>query len=417
MTPPLPTKRALTFIFVTVLVDAIGFGIIIPVLPELIMELSGEGVSAAARYGGWLAFVFAVMQFLCAPVLGALSDRFGRRLVLLFSLFSFGVDYLIMGFAPTLAWLFVGRTLAGMAGASFSPANAYIADVTPKEKRAQSFGLVGAALGMGFIIGPAIGGLLGALGPRAPFFAAACAAFANFSFGLFVLPESLPAERRRPFTWARANPAGTLAQIRKVPSVYGLLGALFLWQLGHQALPNTWSFYTIYKFGWSEAAIGASLAFVGVIVAVSQGLLTRVLIPRLGGERQAATAGLIAGSLVYIGYAFATRGWMMYVCMLPWFLAGMTYPSINGLMSRQVEADAQGELQGGIASVYGLASILGPPLMTQLFGRLSGPDAPVEFPGAAFLCAGLLAAAALVLLRRAPRDGRTSSMGSATTAS
>jgi DHA1 family tetracycline resistance protein-like MFS transporter len=409
MTTPLPTRRALTFIFVTVLVDAIGFGIIIPVLPELIMELSGEGVSAAARYGGWLAFVFAVMQFLCAPILGALSDRFGRRLVLLFSLFSFGVDYLIMGFAPTLAWLFVGRTLAGMAGASFSPANAYIADVTPKEKRAQSFGLVGAALGMGFIIGPALGGLLGALGPRAPFFAAAGAAFANFSFGLFVLPESLPAERRRPFTWARANPAGTLAQIRKVPSVYGLMGALFLWQLGHQALPSTWSFYTIYKFGWSEAAIGASLAFVGVIVAISQGVLTRVLIPRLGGERRAATAGLMAGSLVYIGYAFATRGWMMYVCMLPWFLAGMTYPSINGLMSRQVDADSQGELQGAIASVYGLASIVGPPLMTQLFGRLSGPGAPIEFPGAAFLCAGLLAAAALVLFLRAAPEEKTTS--------
>src|SRR5262249_29160490 len=230
-------RSAVVFIFMTVLIDNIGLGLILPVLPKLIMQLTGEGLSRASIYGGWLWFTYAAMQFFCAPVLGNLSDRFGRRPVILFSLLALGIDYLVMGLAPSITWLFVGRTLAGMAGASFTPAYAYLADISPPERRAQNFGLVGASFGMGFIIGPAAGGLLGALGPRAPFFAAACLALLNFTLGFFALPESLPKESRRPFNLRRANPVGTLVQMRKYPSVIGLAMALFLWQLGHQVLP------------------------------------------------------------------------------------------------------------------------------------------------------------------------------------
>ncbi len=393
---------ALIFIFVTVLIDAIGFGIVLPVLPGLIQVLTGEDLSQASIYGGWMAFVFAVVQFFCAPILGALSDRFGRRLVLLASLFVFGVDYLIMGFAPTLTWLFIGRALAGATGAAYMPAYAYMADISPPEKRAQNFGVLGAAFGFGFIIGPALGGLLGTLGPRAPFIAAGLLALANFAFGFFALPESLPLSSRRAFEWKRANPVGTLIQLRKYPMVFGLAGAMFLWQLAHQSLPNVWSFYTMYKFGWSPAAVGYSLAFVGVIMAISQGFLTGKLIPRMG-ERRAVLLGLVFGAACYAGYAFATAGWMLYASMLLWFLGAAVYPSMNALMSQQIPPNGQGELQGGLASLLSLSAILGPPLMTGLFGYFSAPGAPVHFPGAAFLCAALLVCISLVLCLRSVR--------------
>jgi DHA1 family tetracycline resistance protein-like MFS transporter len=394
--------NSVVFIFITVLVDAVGFGIILPVLPELIMKLTGEGLSQASIYGGWLWFAYAVMQFFCAPVLGNLSDRFGRRPVILFSLLTFGIDYLIMGFAPTLFWLFVGRSIAGMAGASFTPAYAYLADVSPPHRRAQNFGLIGAAFGAGFILGPAIGGLLGALGTRAPFFAAAGLALINFLFGLFVLPESLPRESRRSFDLRRANPLGTLLQIRKYPSVIGLLQVLFLWQLAHQVFPSTWAYYTMLKFNWSEWEVGISLAFVGTIMAFSTAGMTRLLVPRLG-EQRAALSGLISGSAAFFGYAFASRGWMMYAFLVAWLFAGLVQPSIQGLMSQQVPANAQGELQGGVASLYSLTAVVGPPLMTQLFGYFSSERARIHFPGAAFLCAALLAIAGLLVFVRATR--------------
>ena len=397
--------NSVIFIFLTVLVDAIGFGIILPVLPELIMKLTGEGLSQASIYGGWLWFAYAVMQFFCAPVLGNLSDRFGRRPVILFSLLTFGIDYLIMGFAPTLSWLFVGRSIAGMAGASFTPAYAYLADVSPLEKRAQNFGLIGAAFGAGFVLGPAIGGLLGAMGTRAPFFAAAGLALVNFLFGLFVLPESLPQQSRRSFDLRRANPLGTLLQIRKYPAVVGFLEALFLWQLAHQVFPSTWAYFTMLKFDWSERAVGISLAFVGMIMAVSTAGMTRVLVPRLG-EQRAALCGLLTGTVAFFGHAFASRGWMMYAFLVAWLLAGLVQPSIMGLMSRQIPANAQGELQGGVASLYSLSAVVGPPLMTQLFGYFSSGRARVHFPGAAFLCAALLAIAGLLLFLRATRADR-----------
>lgn len=400
MTAPAASRNAVVFIFITILIDTIGFGIIIPVLPELIMQLTGEGLSHAARYGGWLYFVFAITQFFCAPTIGNLGDRFGRRPVLLTALFALGIDYVVMGLAPGIAWLFLGRFIAGIAGASYAPAYAYIADISPPEKRAQNFGLVGAAFGVGFVLGPSIGGLLGSFGPRAPFFAAAALALLNATFGLFALPESLPPERRRAFEWARANPFGTLMQLRKQPVVVGLAGVAFLWLLGHQVLPSTWAFYTMLRFDWSEAAVGASLAASGIVMAISQGGLTRVLIPWLGGEQRAAMVGLLCGAAVYTCYAFAPHGWVLYIGIMGWSLAALTWPSLNALMSQQVPPNAQGELQGGLASLSSLTAVLGPPLMTQLFGKFSDPAAAVHFPGAPFLAAALLAlASALILLQ------------------
>lgn len=394
-----PSKRhAIQFIFLTVLIDSIGFGIILPVMPKLIMELTGKDLAASAVYGGWLAFSFALIQFFSAPILGNLSDRFGRRPVLLFCLFAFGIDYMVMGSSRTIVWLFVGRMIAGIAGASFTPAYAYIADISPPEKRARNFGLVGAAFGFGFIAGPAIGGLLGALGTRAPFFAAGTMALLNFTFGYFALPETLRPEARRSFDIKRANPLGALLQMKKYPSVLGIAGAVFLWQLSHQVLPSTWAYYTIFKFGWSEAAVGASLAFAGSALVLGQGVLAGRLIPALGGERRAAVVGLVTGAVAYVGYATATAGWMMYAWMLTWFVVCLAYPSMNAMMSKQIPPTAQGELQGGVASIYSLSSILGPPIMTQLFGYFSSGRAPFRFPGAAFAASALMALASVTLL-------------------
>jgi MFS transporter, DHA1 family, tetracycline resistance protein len=410
-------QGAFVFLFITVLVDSIGFGIILPVLPGLIMQLTGVSVDRAAGFGGWLSFVYALMQFFCAPVLGNLSDRFGRRPVLLFALFALGCDYLIMGSAPVISWLFVGRAIAGLAGASFTPAYAYVADITEPAKRAQSFGLMGAAFGVGFVVGPAIGGVMAYFGPRAPFFAAGALALANGTFGYFALPESLPRELRRPFHWARANPLGTLLQMRKYPVVLMMLGALFLWQLGHQVLPSTWAFYTISKFHWTSAQVAWSLTWVGALMAVSQGVLTRVLVPWMGGERRAALIGMACAIIAYVGYALAPQGWMMYVVSLTTFLFAVTYPSMNGLNSQQIPANAQGELQGAVACLYSLSSIVGPPLMTQVFGYFSSAAAPVYLPGAAFLtAAALTAACAALFLRALQRAGRVAAAPLSSTA-
>ncbi len=402
VSPPVG-RHALWFVLITVLVDTIGFGIIMPVLPELLVELTGEKVNAAAIDGGWLAFSYALVQFVFGPILGNLSDRYGRRPVLLFSLAAFGLDYAVMGFAPTLAWLFAGRVVAGIAGAAWTTANACIADISPPEKRAQNFGLVGAAFGIGFILGPALGGMLGNLGPRAPFFAAGGLALANFVYGLTIFPETLPPESRRPFSWKRANMLGTLVQMRRYPVVLAIAGAMFLWQLAHQVLPNIWAYYTEYKFGWSSGQIGMSLAFAGVTMVLVQGGLTRVLIPRLG-ERRAALLGISVAVLGYLGYGFATTDWMMYVVITFASLMGLASPSMNAIMSRQIPAGSQGELQGGVASLFSLTAIIGPLVSTQLFGYFTSPQAPFEFPGAAFAFSALLATACAILFLRATRN-------------
>ncbi len=397
-----PGKHALVFVAITVLLDVVGYGLIIPVLPRLLVQLTGEGLNRAAIYGGWLAFLYATMQLVCAPVLGNLSDRSGRRPVLLFAVGALGIDYLIMGLAPTLGWLFLGRTVSGIAGASFTPAYAYVADTSPPEKRAQGFGLIGAAFGVGFILGPALGGLLGGLGPRAPFFVAAALSLANLAYGALVLPESLAPEKRRPFDWRRANPLGTLLQMRRHPVVLGILGALFLWMVAHQVMPATWSFYTKFRFGWSERMIGASLALAGSIMALSQATLTRFVVPRLG-ERRSALIGITIASLGYVGYATATAGWMMFAWLATWFFGAIVMPSTNALMSKRVAADAQGELQGAVACLFSLGSIVGPPLMAQLFGHFAAPDARPHVPGAAFFAAALLAGSCLAIYWSATR--------------
>lgn len=393
-------SHALAFIFVTALLDSIGFGIIMPVLPQLVMAVTGEDVSAAARYGGWLLFAYAAMQFCLAPVIGNLSDRFGRRPVLLLSLAVLGIDYLIMWWAPTFAWLLIGRLIAGAAASTFSTCNAYIADISEPDQRAQNFGLIGAAFGMGFIIGPVVGGFLGEYGERMPFLAAAGLAFTNFLYGAFVLPESLPREKRRPFDWRRANPTGTLAALRRYPMVFGLIGAYVLFQLGHQSLPAVWSFFAIERFDWSPKEIGYSLGAVGVSMVFVQAVLLRWAIPRLG-PRRAATLGFSFTMLSFLGYAFATQGWMVYGFLLVGALQGFISPSMQGIMSNQVPASEQGELQGGLASMSSLTAIISPPFMTQLFAAFTGPGAPVYFAGAPWLAAAILTLLALALFIRA----------------
>jgi DHA1 family tetracycline resistance protein-like MFS transporter len=414
VTPPTVSRHALAFIFVTVLIDTIGFGIVIPVLPELIVELTGRPVNEAARIGGWLAFAYAITQFGCGPLAGNLSDRFGRRPVLIASLLAFAVDYALMGFAPTLALLFVGRIIAGVTGASYTTAYAYIADISPPEKRAQNFGLMGMAFGFGFILGPAIGGLVGEhLGTRAPFFVAGALALVNAAYGWLILPESLPRERRRRFDIRRANPVGTLIQLRRYqPVVLRLAAAMFAWQLGHQSLQGTWNFYTIYRFEWSPGMVGASLAAVGLTAAIVQGGLVRLIIPRIG-EKRAVELGLVSGFAGFMVYALASEGWMMFAGIAVAAFSGLAYPSMNALMSQRVEPDAQGELQGAVASLLSLSTIIGPPLMTQLFGYFTGATAPVQLPGAAFLLAAALTVVSLLLFRRAGRAPTAAVSGSA----
>jgi len=395
-------RFTLSFVFVTLLIDSIGFGIIIPVMPQLIMSVSGEGLSSAARFGGLMMMIYALMQFFFSPIMGGISDRFGRRPVLLFSLLLLGVDYLIMAWAPTLLWLFAGRMIAGIAASTYSTCYAVIADSTSIEKRTQSFGVVGSAFGVGFIVGPLIGGMLGEYGPRVPFIAAACLAFANLVFGFFVMPETLAKNGRRPFDWRRANPTGTLVAMRKYPMVFGLIGVFFVFMLGHHALPSTWTYYTIEKFDWSEREVGYSFAFVGVLMVLTQAVLLRKLIPVLG-QRSSALLGFGFCIFSFVGYAFASSTWMVYAFMVPGALQGLVSPSINGIMSGAIPANSQGELQGGIASMSSLTSIIAPPLMTGTFAAFASDSALGYFPGAPFiLAAGLTLLALLLFVRVAP---------------
>ncbi len=388
--------RGLVFILLTLFIDTVGFGIIIPPLPQLIMQLTGEGLSAAARYGGWLMFVFAALQFFAAPVLGNLSDRFGRRPVLLTSMAAFGLDYLVMGAAPTLTWLFVSRAIAGICGATYAVANAYVADLTTPEERAKRFGLLGAAWGTGFIIGPALGGLLGQIGPRLPFFVAAGLALANVTYGYFALPESLSAEQRRPFSLARANPLGSFLRMRRYPVVIGLIGALLLYQIAHDANPSTWTYFTMEKFHWSPFDVGLSMAFIGLTFAIVQATSIGPIVARIG-ERRTIYIGLTLYIVGYMSLAFVTRGWMVYVCILPFALGTIANPSIRSIMSRALPANEQGELQGAIASMAGMTAIVAPVFMTQLFSHYTSAAAPIRFPGVAFFAAGILTLGALIV--------------------
>lgn len=393
-------KAALGFIFVTLLADVTGFGIIIPVIPKLISEMMNVTIAEASSYGGWLLAAFAVMQFICSPLLGNLSDQFGRRPVLLASLFGFGVDYLFLAFAPTIEWLFVGRIIAGIMGASFTTASAYIADVSPPEKRAQNFGIIGVAFGVGFIIGPAVGGILGSnFGPRAPFIASAILTLLNWLYGFFILPESLAPEHRRKFEWRRANPLGSLRFLYRYKVILGLVVSIVLIYIAAHAIQSTWSYFTMESFGWKPDLVGYSLAFVGLLVAIVQGGLIRLIIPRLG-QKRSVYFGLALYALGFLLFAFATQGWMMFLFLVPYCFGGIAGPSLQGIMSSQVPANEQGELQGALTSLVSLTAIVGPVLMTGLFYYFTKPGAPVYFPGAAMLMGALLTVISAVMARR-----------------
>ncbi len=402
-------KAALGFIFVTLLIDVTGFGIIIPVMPDLIMQMIHGDLSTASRYGGWMMFAYAFMQFLFAPLLGNLSDKYGRRPVLLFSLFGFGIDYLFLALAPGIAWLFVGRIIAGITGASFTTATAYIADISTPEKRAQNFGMVGAAFGMGFIIGPLIGGLLGDFfGPRIPFVVAAVLALLNWLYGYFVLPESLAIENRRPFEWKRANPIGSLLQLKKYKAIIGMVVSLLLIYLAAHAVQSTWTYYNMGKFNWSKKQVGISLGVVGAMVGIVQGILIRKTMPLLGPQRS-VYIGLILYGIGMILFGFATQGWMMYAFTIVYCLGGIAGPALQGIISNHVPANEQGELQGGLTSLISLTSIVGPPVMTGLFAYFTSTDAPFLFPGAPFIAgAVLMMLSAIIVVRDLYREKKLS---------
>lgn len=398
-------QAALGFIFATLLIDIMGLGIIIPVIPKLIEHLISGDVSDASGYAGWLTAAYASMQFLFAPLIGNLSDKFGRRPVLLFSLLGFSVDYLFSAFAPTIAWLFVGRIVAGITGASFTTASAYIADISTPEKRAANFGLIGVAFGLGFIIGPVIGGILGNYDIHYPFIAAAGLAMLNAIYGYFILPESLSMEHRRPFEWKRANPLGTLIQLKKYKSVIGLAASLFLIYFAAQAVQSVWTFYTIQKFGWNMAWVGYSLGFVGLITAVVQGGLIRIILPKIGNERS-IWIGLLLYAIGLALFAFATKGWMMFVFLVPYCLGGIAGPAIQGYISNSIPPNEQGELQGGLTSLMSVSSIFGPLLMTESFYYFTKPNPFFQFPGAPFLIgAVLMLLSAILAVRSFRRSG------------
>ncbi|HQQ96730.1 MAG TPA: TCR/Tet family MFS transporter [Cyclobacteriaceae bacterium] len=392
-------EAAIGFIFVTMLIDVIGFGVIIPVMPQLIQQLAGGNMSNAATYGAFLIASYAVMQFICSPIVGGLSDRYGRRPILLVSLFGFGIDYLFLAFAPSIAWLFLGRIIAGMLGASFTTAGAYIADISTPEKRAQNFGMIGAAFGLGFIIGPTIGGLLGSYGPRVPFLVAAVLTTLNWLYGYFVLPESLKPENRRAFDWKRANPIGTLRVLFHYKLIAGLIVTLALVNISAHAVQSNWSYYTIEKFSWTSKEIGISLGVVGFVFALVQGVLIRKIIPRLGQERS-VYVGLAFYGVGLVLYAVAPYGWMMYAFTVIYCMGGIAGPALQGIMSGIVPPNAQGELQGGFTSLMSLTSIFGPLIMNNLFAYFISSEAPTHFPGAAMMLGAVLTLISALLARR-----------------
>jgi DHA1 family tetracycline resistance protein-like MFS transporter len=396
-------KAAMSFIFLTLLIDVTGLGLIIPVFPKLIGQLTGGNISHASEWGGWLTLAYAIMQFFCAPVIGNLSDKYGRRPVLLLSLLGFGVDYLFLSLAPTIGWLFVGRIIAGITGASFTTASAYIADISTNETRAKNFGLIGAAFGLGFIIGPMAGGLLASFGPRVPFVVAAALSLLNALYGYFVLPESLSKENRRPFEWKRANPLGSFLHLRNYPSVSGLIGSVVLIYIAAHAVQSTWTYTNIEKFGWTEKVIGYSLALFGLLIAAVQGGLIRVVNPKLGNEKS-VYIGLFLYSAGLFLFAFASQSWMMFLFMIPYCLGGIAGPALQAIIAGHIPPNEQGELQGALTSIMSATSMIGPVLMTQSFAYFTRPGAPVHFSGAPYLLGAFLmlgsAIIAFIFLRK-----------------
>ena len=381
-----PKKTALLFIFITILVDVIGIGIILPIIPELIMELTGEGIDTAVLYGMWLTTAFAGMQFLFSPVLGEISDQFGRRPILLIALLGLSIDYLIHAWAPTITWLFLGRFLAGITGASFTVASAYIADISTKENKAKNFGLIGAAFGLGFIIGPGIGGFFGEIDIRLPFYIAAGLTFSNFLFGWLFVPESLPIENRRKIKIFKMIPGVSLVALRNYKGVLLLIFAFFLANLAGQALPSTWSYYGIERYNWSPKDIGVSLMVVGLLVAIVQGFLVGVLVKKFG-KRVVVTVGFLLWTIGMFLFSVATEPWMLYAFLIPYALGGIAGPTVQGLISNQVSEKEQGNLQGSITGLVSVTAILGQLIFSPVFYFFIRPEGDIYFPGAPYTLA------------------------------
>lgn len=392
----------MVFIFITILVDIIGIGIIIPVIPSLIENLTEGGLSEASRIGGWLIFAFAIMQFLFAPLMGILSDKFGRRPILLLALLGLGIDYIFHAFAPSIGWLFVGRVFAGITGASITVATAYIADISTPEKKAQNFGMIGAAFGLGFIIGPVIGGLAAKVSLQLPFLIAAGLTLLNVVYGFFILPESLAPEKRREVDLKRANPLGSLKLIRKYPIVAGLMVSFFLVYMASQAVQTTWTYFTMFKFEWDETMVGYSLGVVGVIVAIVQGGLVKYAV-KLWGEKKTIYIGYVFWIIGLTLFASTTQGWMLFAFLLPYCLGGIASPTLQGVVSNQVADNEQGELQGAMTALISLSSIIGPLVMTNLFYQFTQDDAPFQFAGAPFALGAVLVLASFILSRKSLR--------------
>jgi MFS transporter, DHA1 family, tetracycline resistance protein len=389
-------RAALAFIFITIVLDIFALGMIIPVLPHLVEDFLGGDTAGAAKVYGVFGAVWALMQFLSMPVMGALSDRFGRRRVILLSNFGLGLDYVLMALAPNLAWLFVGRVISGITAASISTGMAYIADITPPERRAASFGKVGVAFGLGFVLGPALGGLLGSVDPRLPFWAAAAFSFANALYGLFILPESLPPEKRRSFEWRRANPLGSLKLLRSHRELSGLAGVVFLSNLAHAALPATFVLYAAYRYGWDARDVGFVLAGIGICSAIVQGALVGPAVRRLG-ERRVLLTGLSFGALGFFVYGLAPTGAVFLAAVPVVALWGLASPAAQGLMTRHIGPSEQGALQGAAGSVMGIANMIGPWLFAGTFAYFIGEGVRWHAPGAAFVLAAALLAAGAVL--------------------
>jgi len=388
-------KTALLFIFITILVDVIGIGIILPIIPDLIMELTGEGIDMAVIYGMWLTTAFAGMQFLFSPVLGEISDQYGRRPILLIALLGLSVDYLIHAWAPTITWLFVGRFLAGITGASFTVASAYIADISTKEEKAKNFGLIGAAFGLGFIIGPGIGGFFGEIDIRLPFYIAAGLTFTNFLFGLFFVPESLVPENRRPINFLKMIPGVSLVSLRNYKGVLLLIFAFFLANLAGQALPSTWSYYGIERYDWSPKEIGISLMVVGLLVAIVQGFLVGVLTKKFG-RRNVIIIGFLLWTVGMFLFSMATEPWMLYAFLIPYALGGIAGPTVQGVISNEVSEKEQGNLQGAITGLVSVTAILGQLIFSPVFYYFIRPEGAIYYPGAPYTLAAIFLLTAFI---------------------
>jgi MFS transporter, DHA1 family, tetracycline resistance protein len=391
--------HSLLFIFITIFIDITGLGIIIPVIPALITELINGSISEAAKYSGWLMFSYATLQFLFAPLLGGLSDQYGRRPVILLSLFGFGINYIVLALAPNIIWLFLGRIFQGIMGASLTTASAYIADISTPEKKAQNFGLIGAAFGLGFILGPVIGGYLGQFGSRVPFIAAAAFTLINLIYGYFILPESLDKKNRRKFDIKRANPIGTLMSLKRYPVISGLLICIVLFNIAQHATHSTWTFFTIEKFDWSEKLVGYSLGFIGLLAAIVQGGLIRIIIPKLGNIKS-VYFGMIFYILGLSLFAFAEEEWMVFAFAIPLSLGGISGPALQGIMTNKVPDDEQGEFQGGMTSLVSLTAIIGPLLMTNLFSYFTSENSFYYFPGAPFMVGAIISFFGLIIAVR-----------------